>query len=85
MLTVDSTKKASGEIVAMMAKQLKKDLGAITPDKRIKEDLNADSLDIVELIMSIEDKYGISVPDEAALEIKTVGDLVAYVEKTAKA
>ena len=74
--------KTSDKIVAMMAKQLNKKLEEVTPNKRIKEDLNADSLDIVELIMSIEEKYNISVPDEAALEIKTVGDLIAFVEKT---
>jgi len=73
--------KQSDAIIAMLAKQLNKKVGDITLDKRIKEDLSADSLDIVELIMSIEEKYGITVPDEAALEIKTVGDLVGFVEK----
>ena len=78
-----ANEKESDKIVAMLAKQLSKKLEDVTPNKRIKEDLNADSLDIVELIMNIEEKYNITVPDEAAGEIRTVGDLVAFVEKLA--
>jgi len=44
------------------------------------EDLNADSLDVVELIMSVEEEFGIEVPDEDANSIKTVGDLVNYIK-----
>jgi len=75
--------KESAKVVAMLSKQLNKKIEDITPDKRIKEDLNADSLDLVELIMNIEEKYGISVPDEAVGQIKTVGDLIAFVDKQA--
>ena len=71
----------STEVVAMLAEQLKKKIEDVTPEKRIKEDLNADSLDVVELVMAIEDKFNITVPDEAAMEIKTVGDLMAFVDK----
>ena len=78
------TKKTSEEVIAMLAKQLNKKIEELTPDKRIKEDLNADSLDIVELIMNIEEKYGITVPDEAAMEIKTVQDLISFVDKIQK-
>jgi len=79
----NTTEKESDKVVAMLAKQLSKKITDVTPDKRIKEDLNADSLDVVELIMSIEEKYDITVPDEAAAEIKTVGDLIKFVEKMA--
>jgi len=78
---MDNMQKESEVIVAMLAKQLNKKLEDVTLQARIKEDLAADSLDVVELIMNIEEKYGITVPDEAALEIKTVGDLVKFVEK----
>ena len=70
----------SEKIVAMFAKILNKKPSEVTADKRIKEDLGADSLDVVELIMGIEEEFGVSVPDEAAEQIKTVGDLIKYVE-----
>ena len=47
----------------------------------IFEDLGADSLDIVDLLMTIEDEYGIAIPDEVAQEIKTVGNVVSYLEE----
>ena len=78
---MENGQKQSEVIVGMLAKQLNKKLSDVTLEMRIREDLNADSLDVVELIMNIEDKYGITVPDEAALEIKTVADLVKFVEK----
>jgi len=77
----ENTQKESDKVIAMLAKQLNKKVEDITTSKRIKEDLNADSLDVVELIMSIEEKYGVTVPDEAAMEIKTVGDLAKFVDK----
>ena len=50
-------------------------------EARLAEDLNADSLDAVELMMSIEDAFGIEVPDEAAQDMKTVKSIVAYVDE----
>ena len=73
--------KTSDAIVAMLAKQLNKKLEDVTLNKRIKEDLGADSLDVVELLMNIEEKYDVTVPDEAVMGIKTVEDLAAYVDK----
>lgn len=52
----------------------------ITMNATFTDDLGADSLDIVELIMSIEDEFGIEVPDNAAEKISTVGDVVKYIE-----
>ena len=52
----------------------------ITMDTNLQEDLEADSLDAVEIIMSIEDEYGIEIPDEVATEMKTIRDIVEYVE-----
>lgn len=73
--------KNSDKVIAMLAKQLNKKVEIITTDKRIKEDLGADSLDIVELIMAIEEQFNVTVPDEAAEGIKTVGDLAKFVDK----
>lgn len=52
----------------------------ITLETSITDDLGADSLDAVEIIMSIEDEYDIMISDEAAMEIKTIGELVKYIE-----
>ena len=52
----------------------------ITPEKNLINDLGADSLDSVELIMSIEQKFDISIPEDAAENIKTIGDIISYVK-----
>ena len=57
------------------------DEAKITPEARFREDLEADSLDIVELIMAFEDKFGSEISDEDAQKISTVGDVVKYIEK----
>ncbi len=56
----------------------------VTPDARFQEDLGADSLDVVELIMKIEEKFGIEVPDTDAEKIRTVQDAVKYIENKLK-
>jgi acyl carrier protein len=53
----------------------------VTPEASFREDLEADSLDQVELIMAFEDKFGGEISDEDAQQIATVGDAVAYIEK----
>jgi acyl carrier protein len=57
------------------------DEAKVTPESRFREDLEADSLDIVELIMAFEDKFGSEISDEDAQKISTVGDVVKYIEK----
>jgi len=52
---------------------------AITPETRFRDDLDADSLDLYELLMELEDRYGIRVSEEEAAEIETVGDAVDFV------
>jgi acyl carrier protein len=52
----------------------------VTMDANIADDLGADSLDLVDLLMSLEDEFGLEVPDEDIEGIKTVGDLVGYIE-----
>jgi acyl carrier protein len=59
--------------------QLSVDEDDVTPEASFFDDLGADSLDIVELVMALEDSFGVSIPDEEAESIKTVGDAVEYI------
>ena len=65
----------------MLAKQLKKDAAKITLETKIKEDLGADSLDIMEMLMNIEEDYGIKIPYDDIFDFTKVGDIVDYLEK----
>ena len=62
-----------------LATELEVDAGSIGEGTRFKEDLEADSLDLVELTMELEDTYGIRIPDEEAVKIKTVGQAADFV------
>lgn len=64
----------------VIAKELGKSEDQITPDATFADDLGADSLDVVELVMSLEDEFRISIPDEDAEKIRSVGDAVEYIE-----
>ncbi len=68
------------KIRAILANQLDADEDAITMETDIAADLGADSLDVVELIMSIEDEFEIEIPDENIEDIKTVGDVVNFIQ-----
>jgi len=68
-----------------LAEELEVDAARITPESRFKEDLDADSLDLYELVMELEDRYGVTVPEEDAAKIKTVGDAVDFVLEHAPA
>jgi acyl carrier protein len=56
----------------------------VTPQASFIEDLGADSLDIVELVMAFEEEFGVEVPDEDAEKLRTVGDVIKYIEERAK-
>lgn len=56
----------------------------VTPDAKFIEDLGADSLDTVELIMALEEEFGIEVPDEEAEKLQSVGDVIKYIEENQK-
>ena len=60
--------------------QLDADENAVVADASITDDLGADSLDVVDLVMSIEEEFDIEVPDEEVANMKTVGDIVKYIE-----
>ena len=68
------------QIVEIISRQLKAEPDQIVPDTNVMEDLGADSLDVVELLMAIEETFGVSVPDEDVPGLKTVKDIVDYVE-----
>lgn len=69
------------KVQATLARQLRVDPAKVTPDALIKKDLGADSLDILQLLMRIEDQYGIVIPDKALATFKKVGDVVSYLEQ----
>jgi len=69
------------KVKAIIVEQLGVDEEKVTPEARFREDLEADSLDLVELIMAFEEEFGGEISDEEAQGITTVGEAVAYLEK----
>ena len=68
------------KVMEIIAEQLGIDATDITLESRLTEDLKADSIDIVALIMDLESEYGIEISDEELLTLKTVGDVVTFIE-----
>lgn len=68
------------KVVRILAEQLDADPDKITPQTRIAEDLNADSLDVVELVMAVEEEFDIQIPDEEIEGLKTVEAVVEYIQ-----
>ncbi|WQW43092.1 acyl carrier protein [Helicobacter pylori] len=66
---------------AVIAEQLEIDASQVTPEAKFVKDLGVDSLDVVELIMALEERFGIEIPDEQAEKIVNVGDVMRYIEK----
>ena len=64
----------------ILSEQLDADIESITMDTDIQDDLGADSLDVVEMLMSIEDEFEIEIPDEKIETLKTVGQVVEYIQ-----
>ncbi|HNY23738.1 MAG: acyl carrier protein [Bacteroidales bacterium] len=80
-MAVNITEKVKQIIVD----KLGADENEVTPTANFTNDLGADSLDTVELIMEFEEAFGINIPDEAAEKISTVGDAIKYIEENVKA
>ena len=72
------------KIINLIADKLGKKKEIIKMESRLVEDLGADSLDVVELIMTFEEEFGVSLPDEDVSKLKTVGDIADYVEAQIK-
>jgi len=72
------------EVKAIIVDKLGVDEKEVTPEANFTNDLGADSLDTVELIMEFEKKFGISIPDDQAEKIATVGDAIKYIEENKK-
>ena len=65
----------------IVVEQLDVDADKVTLNASITEDLGADSLDVVDLVMSLEEEFDMEIPDEAVENIKTIGDIVKYIEE----
>ena len=68
------------KVKEIIAKELEVDVKQLTPEAKFIEDLGADSLDIVELVMALEEEFGLDIPDEDADKLKTVGDAMNYLQ-----
>lgn len=77
IMTIDKVKE-------LLAGQLNKPVATIKNDSKIIEDLGADSLDMIEMLMSLEDEFGISVPDDKADTLKTVKDIADFIDANKK-
>lgn len=72
------------DVKAIVVEQLNVGADEVKPESKFTDDLGADSLDVVELIMALEEKFEIEIPDEEAEKISTVGDVVKYIDERKK-
>lgn len=79
-----ATKEIQEKVIDIVCKQLNVSRDKVTPATHFINDLGADSLDTVELVMEIEEAFGLSIPDEDAEKIQTVGDAIKYIEEKLK-
>lgn len=68
------------KVCEILAEKFDADASEMTMDTNIKDDLKADSLDVVELMMDLEESLGVTIPDEDAAKMSTIGDIVSYIE-----
>ena len=73
-MTLDKVKE-------MLANQLNIEVDKITEESKIIEDLGADSLDMIEMLMALEEEFGLSIPDDKAEGLKTVGDIAKFIDE----
>ena len=76
-MTIDKLKE-------MLANQLNVEVDKIGKDSKIVEDLGADSLDMIEMLMALEEEFGLSIPDDKVENLKTVGDVASYIDENTK-
>jgi len=80
----DENKPMEAKVIDIIVEQLGVEKEQVTPDAKFIEDLGADSLDTVELVMALEEEFTIEVPDEEAEKLQSVGDVIKYIEEHAK-
>ena len=74
-------KSVTDRVKEIVVEQLGVNLDQVTPEAKFIEDLGADSLDTVELVMAFEEEFGAEIPDEDAEKLQTVGDVIRYIEE----
>lgn len=72
------------KVIELICEKLNKKESDVTLSSKLVEDLGADSLDVVELIMAFEDEFNVSLPDEEVQNMKTIGDIVNYINSLKK-
>ncbi len=70
--------RVANRVNSLVVEHLGVESGLLVPEANLLDDLGADSLDVVELVMAIEEEFGIEVPDEDVENIRTIGDIVSY-------
>jgi acyl carrier protein len=78
---VNGVEDILGKVIDIVAEELAVDRDEVTEDSSFIEDLGADSLDVVELVMAFEEEFDVEIPDEDAEDIRTVDDAVSYLEE----
>jgi acyl carrier protein len=84
MATGDKLKEITEKVKQIIAEQLGVEEAEVTPSASFVDDLGADSLDTVELVMALEEQFDIEIPDDAAEKIRTVQDAIDYIDKHSK-
>ena len=69
------------KICQAVAKQLRKPVSEVTPAKKLKEELHADSLDVVELMMNLEEEYDLTIPDDQLVKMQTINDVADFIDQ----
>ncbi|MBM3878620.1 MAG: acyl carrier protein [Verrucomicrobia bacterium] len=77
---MSAEKSVEQRVKAIIVEQLNVNADQVTPEAKFIEDLGADSLDVVELVMALEEEFGHEIPDEEAEKLLTVGDVIKYIE-----
>jgi len=80
----DELKKVEERVIEIVCEQMGASRDKITPETSFIQDLGADSLDTVELVMEFEDEFDLNIPDEDAEKIQTVGDAITYIKEHVK-
>lgn len=76
---MQAAEQVSARVTTIVGDQLGVDTPSLVPEANLLDDLGADSLDVVELVMALEEEFGIEVPDDDVENIRTIGDIVTYV------